>query len=173
MGNKISKLTDRLLIRATFDLSKRYIQYSFLDNLAIILLEEESSMALHILSARLSRETLRDLPRRIKEHITHRPQYEELSPEEFLIAYRRHLTEQALVKGEISTAHILRDIIADSECATSQILAQFGVTTLLFDSLQSELSDIETGEHSVAQFGDEESFDDDFRYHRSKWQPVA
>jgi ATP-dependent Clp protease ATP-binding subunit ClpA len=83
MGNKISKLTDRLLIRAAFDLSKRYIQYSFLDNLAIILLEEESSMALHILSARLSRETLRDLPHRIKEHITHRPQYEELSPEEF------------------------------------------------------------------------------------------
>ena len=173
MGNKISKLTDRLLIRAAFDLSKEYIQHSYRDHLAIILLEEESSMALHILSARLSRETLRDLPRRIREHIAHKPQYEQLSPEEFLIAYRRYLTEQTLVKGEISTAHILRDIIADSECATSQILAQFGVTTLLFDSLQEELSDIETGEHSVAQAGDEECFDDDFRFCRSKWQPVA
>ncbi len=151
MGNKISKASDAAFARVTFNLLKSDIRASYKDYLALELLREESSMAFHTLSSQLDRHTLHQLPQRIEAIIKSQPSIEEESPERFLQDYRNTLLERYAHTSSISTAHLLCDIIADSATATSQILAEHGISKLIFDNIMQQLSDVEEGEQSDIQ----------------------
>ncbi len=151
MGNKISKASDAAFARVTFNLLKSDIRASYKDYLALELLREESSMAFHTLSSQLDRHTLHQLPQRIEAIIKSQPNIEEESPERFLQGYRNALLERYAHTSSISTAHLLRDIIADAATATSQVLAEHGISVLIFDNIMQQLSDVEEGEQSDIQ----------------------
>ena len=148
MGNNISKASDAAISRVTFRLTKSGIRFSYKDHLALELLQEQSSMAIHTLSAALSNDELQQLPTRIENMISVQPQTESLTPDEFMHQYRASLILQASESKRLSTIHILRDIVADTTTATSQILAQYGITAQSIDQLIEELTDIEIGAQS-------------------------
>ena len=153
MGNRISKISDAAMARATFDLAKADIRQSYKDRLALELLREDSSMAYNTLSTMLSREELQNLSLRIKNMVASQPKQEELSPEDFMRSYRDMLLDTFDSAKTISTIHILRDIVADTTTATSQILAIYGVTAQSIDHSIESVSTPTVIMQSEAQFG--------------------
>lgn len=141
MENNISKILDAILSRTAFDLTKRNIHQSYKDHLALCLLQEEGSMAYRLLSIKLKEWELLQIPIRIERLLTSQPREEHLLPEEFLSAYRNRLQEDNSALRNISTAHLLYDIVADTTTATSQVLSQFGINAHTISSLIREIGD--------------------------------
>ena len=139
MGNNISKILDAIFSRTAFNLTKRNIRQSYKDHLALELLQEEGSMAYRLLATKLKEWELLQIPIRIERLTASQPHEEQLSPEEFLSAYRNRLREDNSSSRNISTAHLLHDIVADTTTATSQALSQFGINAHTIASLIREI----------------------------------
>lgn len=135
MGNNISKASDAALARVTFYLSKADIRHSYKDYLAIELLNEDGSMALHALSVKISRKELKELAQQISNMISMQPKFETLSPEAFMQQYRAFLLGKIAETKRLSTLNILLDIIADNATHTSQIMANYGITERIIGEL--------------------------------------
>lgn len=133
MGNRISKISDSAMARATFDLAKADIRHSYKDRLALELLREDGSMAYNTLYTMLSSEQISLLRQRIESMITSQPKHESKSPEEFMRRYREMLLEKYDSAKTISTIHILHEIVADTTSATSQALAHYGISAQTID----------------------------------------
>ncbi|MBR4995061.1 MAG: ATP-dependent Clp protease ATP-binding subunit [Alistipes sp.] len=151
MRNRISKGSDAAFARVTFDLTKSGIRHSYKDYLALEILREEAGMAHNILSDKLNDWELNQLPQRIENLITSQPKEESSSPEEFMHSYREALYELADMTP-ISTAHILRDIAADTTTATSQVLAIYGISATTIDATINQAYGEEENQQSKAQF---------------------
>lgn len=145
MGNNISKILDAVLSRTAFNLKKRNIHQSYKDHIALELLREEGSMAYRLLSAKLKEWELQQIPIRIERVLASQPRQEELTPEEFLLAYRNRLQQENTTSHNISTAHLLYDIVADTTTATSQTLSQLGINSHTIASLIREIGERSEG----------------------------
>ena len=141
MGNKISKTLDAVFARVTFDLTKADIRQSYKDRIALEILREDGTMAYRALVSKLKDWELFQAPLRIENLIKTQPRDEEVAPEEFLKQYRRKLLDENKTVRNVSTAHALLDITADTTTATSQILAQYGITAQTIASAMTELTD--------------------------------
>ncbi len=141
MGNKISKTLDAVFARVTFDLTKADIRQSYKDRIALEILREDGTMAYRALVSKLKDWELFQAPLRIENLIKTQPRDEEVPPEEFLKQYRRKLLDENKTVRNVSTAHALLDIAADTTTATSQILAQYGITAQTIASAMTELTD--------------------------------
>ena len=141
MGNKISKTLDAVFARVTFDLTKADIRQSYKDRIALEILREDGTMAYRALVSKLKDWELFQAPLRIENLIKTQPRDEEVAPEEFLKQYRRKLLDENKTVRNVSTAHALLDIAADTTTATSQILAQYGITAQTIASAMTELTD--------------------------------
>lgn len=153
MGNRISKISDAAMARATFDLAKADIRQSYKDKLALELLREDSSMAYNTLSTMLSGEQIEHLRQQIESMISSQPKPEAESPEEFMRNYRDMLLDRFTSAKTISTVHILRDITADTTTATSQALAIYGITAQSIDHSIEAFGGSMIRMQSEAQFG--------------------
>ena len=152
MGNNISKILDAIFSRTAFNLTKRNIRQSYKDHLALELLQEEGSMAYRLLATKLKEWELLQIPIRIERLTASQPHEEQLSPEEFLSAYRNRLREDNSSSRNISTAHLLHDIVADTTTATSQALSQFGINAHTISSLIREIGDRAEGMLSPVKY---------------------
>ncbi len=141
MGNKTSKTLDAVFARVTFDLTKADIRQSYKDRIALEILREDGTMAYRALVSKLKDWELFQAPLRIENLIKTQPRDEEVAPEEFLKQYRRKLLDENKTVRNVSTAHALLDIAADTTTATSQILAQYGITAQTIASAMTELTD--------------------------------
>ena len=153
MGNKISKTSDAAMARTTFSLSKSNARQSYKDMLTLELLREDGSMAYNTLSTLLKGWELAQLGQRIENMIEAQPQTEEQSPEEFMREFRDSLLQRYGSAKTISTIHILREIVADTTTATSQILALHGINAQSIDHTIEEVSTPIIRMQSQAQFG--------------------
>ena len=153
MGNRISKISDAAMARATFDLAKADIRQSYKDKLALELLREDGSMAYNTLSTMLSGEQIEHLRQQIESMISSQPKPEVESPEEFMRNYRDMLLDRFTSAKTISTVHILRDITADTTTATSQALAIYGITAQSIDHSIEAFGGSMIRMQSEAQFG--------------------
>ena len=158
MENNISKILDAILSRTAFNLTKRNIHQSYKDHLALCLLQEEGSMAYRLLATKLKEWELLQIPIRIERLLASQPHEEQQSPAEYLISYRDRLQQENNVSRNISTAHLLYDIVADTTTATSQVLSQFGINAHTISSLIREIGDRSEGLFSPIRhtLGDEE-----------------
>ena len=152
MGNNISKILDAVLARVAFDLTKNNIHHSFKDHIALELLREDATMAHRVLAMKLKSWEMYQIPTRIKSLITSQPNNESLPAEEFLRIYRRNLQREHISARNISTAHVLCDIVADTTTATSQVLAQYGISAHTISSVMREITDTSEGMQSQIQF---------------------
>ena len=152
MRNRISKSLDAAFARVTFDLTKADIRHSYKDFLALEILREESSSAFHILAERLKDWELRQLLQRITTLIESQPHEEQSSPERFMHSFRNTLIEKNHLNSTISSAHILREIAADTTTATSQALALYGITAQTIDSALEPNEESNEGQKSHIQF---------------------
>ena len=152
MRNNISKILDSILTRVAFDMTKGKIRHSFKDYIALEILRDDATMANRVLSISLKPWELQQLPSRIESLINSQPNDELLSAEEFLRRYRAELTREHISSRNISTAHVLSDIVADTTTATSQVLAQYGISAHTIASIIRELSDSNEGMQSSIQF---------------------
>ncbi len=152
MGNNISKILDSILTRVAFDMTKSKINRSYKDYIALEILRDDATMANRTLSMSLNKWELRQLPSRIESLINSQPSTETLSAEEFLRGYRKELMLSNISARNISTAHALCDIVADTTTATSQVLAQYGISAHTISSLIRELADSSEGMQSPMQF---------------------
>ena len=145
MRNRVSKILDAVLSRTAFNLTKRNIAVSYKDHIALELLQEESSMAYRILATKLKEWELLQIPLRIERLLNTQPQGEELPAEEFLLQYRNHIQQENISSHNISTVHVLYDIVADTTTATSQVMAQFGINAHTISSSIREIGDRSEG----------------------------
>ncbi len=152
MGNKISKILDATLARVAFDMTKHNIRHSFKDHIALEILREDGTMAHRVLAMKLKHWELYQIPTRIENLIKSQPKSETLSAEEFLRIYRRNLQREHISARNISTAHVLCDIVADTTTATSQVLAQYGISAHTISSIIREISDTNEEMQSPMQF---------------------
>ena len=152
MRNRISKSLDAAFARVTFDLTKADVRHSYKDFLALEILREESSSAFHILAERLKDWELQQLPQRITTLVESQPHEEQSSPERFMHSFRNTLIEKNIHNGIISSAHILREIAADTTTATSQALALYGITAQTIDSALEPGEESNEGQKSHLQF---------------------
>ena len=152
MRNRISKSLDAAFARVTFDLTKADVRHSYKDFLALEILREESSSAFHILAERLKDWELQQLPQRITTLVESQPHEEQSSPERFMHSFRNTLIEKNIHNGIISSAHILREIAADTTTATSQALALYGITAQTIDYALEPNEESNEGQKSHLQF---------------------
>lgn len=152
MENKISKILDDILSRVAFDLSKRDIRISYKDHIALEILQEQSSMAYHLLASTLKDTEIEHLPAHIESLINTQPLSESSLAEEFLHGFRKQLQVDYALSHRISTAHALSDIVADTSTITSQILAQYGVNAHTITSLLREVTSTAEGGYSPIQY---------------------
>lgn len=152
MRNNISKILDSTLARVAFDMTKNNIRHSFKDHIALEILRNDETMAYQVLSLGLKQWELEQLPNRIESIINTQPYVEMLSAEEFLQAFRLKLQHEHISSRNISTAHVLCDIVGDSTTATSQVLAQYGITAHTILSIIRELAERGDGMISKIQF---------------------
>ena len=152
MKNKISKSLDAAFARVTFDLTKAEIGHSYKDFLALEILREKTSSAYHILAERLKDWEFNQLLKRIETLIEAQPNHEQSSPERFMHSFRNTLLESTTNNGIISSAHILKDIVADTTTATSQTLALYGITAQTIEAALEQTNESNEGEKSEIQF---------------------
>lgn len=152
MNNKISKSLDAAFARVTFDLTKAEIGHSYKDFLALEILHEQTSSAFHILAERLKDWELTQLLQRIETLIETQPNHEQSSPEKFMHSFRNTLLENPSGNGIISSAHILKEIAADTTTATSQALALYGITAQTIEASLEHIDESNEGEKSEMQF---------------------
>ena len=152
MKNKISKSLDAAFARVTFDLTKAEIDHSYKDFLALEILREQTSSAYHILAERLKDWELTQLLQRIETLIDAQPNHEQSSPERFMHSFRNTLLESAAENETISSAHILKEIVADTTTATSQTLALYGITAQTIEAAMEYSDKSNEGEKSEIQF---------------------
>ena len=141
------------MARTTFNLIKADLRQSYKDKLAMELLSEDASMAYNTLSVMLNTEEMRNLRQSIESMIQSQPKQEPLSPEEFMRDYRDMLLDTYDSAKTISTVHILREIVADTTTATSQLLAIYGITAQSIDHSIESLHSPPIRMQSEAQFG--------------------
>ena len=153
MGNKISKTSDAAMARTTFGLTKRNARQSYKDMLALELLREDGTMAYNTLASMLKSWEFALLSPKIEGMVEAQPKQEEQSPEEFMREFRDSLLLRYGSAKTISTIHILREIVADTTTATSQVLAQHGISAQSIDHAIEELSSPIIRMQSQAQFG--------------------
>lgn len=168
MENKISKTCDAALARATFDLVKADIRNSYKDRLALVVLREKGSMAYNTLSTLLKDWELSLLTQRIESMINTQPKQEAISPEEFMQNYRRLLISAYNYAKTISTIHILRDVVCDTNTATSQVLAFYGISAQSIDQAIESLTQPTRLMQSDVQFSSPSLIDTPTEIGRSK-----
>ena len=151
MTNKISKVLDSLLVRVAFDMTKGDIRYSYKDYIVLEILRSEDTMALQILGAKLSEWELKQLPSRIESLIKIQPNIESLSVKEALLQLREQLLSHNPYSHNISTAHALCAIASDTTTATSQVLAEYGLTSHSLQAALQELGSSSQGMFSSLQ----------------------
>ena len=151
-NNNISKILDATLSRVAFNLKKQHITHSYKDHIFLEIMQEEGSMALYVLGTKLHEWELLQIPIRIERLIYTQPQNEDQEVEEFLIRYREKLMEENISSRNISTIHALRDIVADTTTATSQVLAQFGINVHTIAAILREIGDRAEGMQSAVKY---------------------
>ena len=161
MKNKISKSLDAAFARVTFDLTKSDIHHSYKDYLTLEILREETSSAYHVLAERLKDWELKQLVQRIRTLIDTQPHKEQTSAEQFMHTFRGALLDEISDRGVISSAHLLKEIAADTTTATSQVLALYGITSQTIDSAIEQAQFSNDGEKSEIQFNIFRTFDID------------
>ena len=167
MGNRISKTSDAAIARTTFDLVKADTRQSYKDKLALELLREDGSMAYNTLTTLLKKGEITTLGQQIESMILSQPINEVQSPEEFMRNYRALLLDTYGSAKTISTIHILRDIVADSTTATSQILAVYGISAQSIDRAIESFSAPIINMQSDAHFGPL-TFDNSTTFHQER-----
>lgn len=173
MNNRISKEVEAAFARVTFDLTKADTRYSYKDFLALEILRTEGQTMHHILSERLQNWELQQLPQQIEGLIQRQPHSELLSPEEFMRTYRETLRQRLSNTESISSAHILRDIAADTTTATSQVLAIYGITAQTLDEIVNHNNhSAAIGQPSERHFTILNSLDDDSLTSGDKHKPM-
>lgn len=155
MGNSISKILDATFVRVAFDITKKKINHSFRDYIALEILRNDETMAYQTLSIRLSALDLAQIPTQIKEIISAQPAVEPLAADEFLRLYRTKFLRDEIPSRHISTSHVLSDIVDDITTATSQVLAQYGISSHTIMSIIRELPDRCEGLQSQMQYNQE------------------
>lgn len=161
MKNKISKSLDAAFARVTFDLTKSDIHHSYKDFLTLEILREETSSAYHVLAERLKDWELKQLVQRIRTLIDTQPHKEQTSAEQFMHTFRGALLDEISDRGVISSAHLLKEIAADTTTATSQVLALYGITSQTIDAAIEQAQYSNDGEKSEIQFNIFRTFDID------------
>lgn len=161
MKNKISKSLDAAFARVTFDLTKSDIHHSYKDFLTLEILREETSSAYHVLAERLKDWELKQLVQRIRTLIDTQPHKEQTSAEQFMHTFRGALLDEISDRGVISSAHLLKEIAADTTTATSQVLALYGITSQTIDAAIEQAQFSNDGEKSEIQFNIFRTFDID------------
>lgn len=161
MKNKISKSLDAAFARVTFDLTKSDIHHSYKDFLTLEILREETSSAYHVLAERLKGWELKQLVQRIRTLIDTQPHKEQTSAEQFMHTFRGALLDEISDRGVISSAHLLKEIAADTTTATSQVLALYGITSQTIDAAIEQAQYSNEGEKSEIQFNIFRTFDID------------
>ena len=161
MKNKISKSLDAAFARVTFDLTKSDIHHSYKDFLTLEILREETSSAYHVLAERLKDWELKQLVQRIRTLIDTQPHEEQASAEQFMHTFRGALLDEISDRGVISSAHLLKEIAADTTTATSQVLALYGITSQTIDAAIEQAQYSNEGEKSEIQFNIFRTFDID------------
>ncbi len=161
MKNKISKSLDAAFARVTFDLTKSDIHHSYKDFLTLEILREETSSAYHVLAERLKDWELKQLVQRIRTLIDTQPHEEQTSAEQFMHTFRGALLDEISDRDVISSAHLLKEIAADTTTATSQVLALYGITSQTIDAAIEQAQYSNDGEKSEIQFNIFRTFDID------------
>ena len=161
MENRNSNILEAILARVAFDLTKNEIHHSFKDHIALELLREDSTMAYRILAMKLESWEMYQLLSRIENIIKSQPNIEPVSIEEFLRIYKHNIQRKHPSARHISTSHILCDIVADTTTATSQVLAQYGISAHTIASLIREMNDTSEGMQSPIQFTITEAFSEE------------
>ena len=141
------------MARTTFGLTKRNARQSYKDMLSLELLREDGTMAYNTLATMLKSWEFALLSPKIEGMIEAQPKHEEQSPEEFMREFRDSLLQRYGSAKTISTIHILREIVADTTTATSQILALHGINAQSIDHTIEEVSTPIIRMQSQAQFG--------------------
>lgn len=152
MENKISKILDAVLARVAFDLGRNDIRISYKDHLALEIIRNSGSMAHHLLTSKLKDWEIEQVISRIENQINTQPKEENLPVEEFLHNYREQLQQDYLLSHNVSTAHALCDIVADTSTGTSLILAQYGIYAHTISSLIREIATTAEGAHSPIKY---------------------
>ena len=161
MENRNSNILEAILARVAFDLTKNKIHHSFKDHIALELLREDSTMAYRILAMKLESWEMYQVLSRIENIIKSQPNIEPLSIEEFLRIYKHNIERKHLAARHISTSHILCDIVADTTTATSQVLAQYGISSHTIASVIREMNDTSDGMQSPIQYAITEAFSEE------------
>ena len=152
MENRNSNILEAILARVAFDLTKNKIHHSYKDHIALELLREDSTMAHRVLAMKLESWEMYQVLSRIENIIKSQPNIEPLCIEEFLRIYKHNIQRKNLISRHISTSHILCDIVADTTTATSQVLAQYGISAHTISSIIREMNDTSEGMQSPLQY---------------------
>ena len=161
MENRNSNILEAILARVAFYLTKNKIHHSFKDHIALELLREDSTMAHRILAMKLESWEMYQVLSRIENIINSQPNIEPLGIEEFMRIYKHNIQRKNLTSRHISTSHILCDIVADTTTATSQVLAQYGISAHTITSVIREMNDTSEGMQSPIQYAITEVFSEE------------
>ena len=161
MENRNSNILEAILARVAFYLTKNKIHHSFKDHIALELLREDSTMAHRVLAMKLESWEMYQVLSRIENIINSQPNIEPLGIEEFMRIYKHNIQRKNLTSRHISTSHILCDIVADTTTATSQVLAQYGISAHTITSVIREMNDTSEGMQSPIQYAITEVFSEE------------
>ncbi len=138
MQVNISKTLEAIIARTAFKTTKQGQQHALKDQLAAELLREEGSLAYQLLTAHLEAWQLYQLSIRLKHLLSKTPSDSEVDTEHFFRGFRNELCAKYSHLKHISTAHALREIIADPSTHTAGIMARYRITVETIDRALAE-----------------------------------
>jgi len=139
MQVNISKTLEAIIARTAFKTTKQGQQHALKDQLATELLREEGSLAYQLLTTHLEAWQLYQLSIRLKHLLDEEhPTATEVDAEHFFRGFRNELCAKYSHLKRISTAHALREIIADPSTHTAGIMARYRITVETIDQALAE-----------------------------------
>ena len=150
---KISKALESAVAQALFVSSQSERAISLKDCLMLQILSAEGSMGYRMLSEQLQDWQLYQLRLRL-QHLSHNPEFSDVSPEHFYNEYMLHLSLRFAESNRISTLHAVLDILNDTTTMSSRLFAMYGITAETLSGRVDIMLNMKRSHDAEPRYGD-------------------
>ena len=141
MQVNISKTLEGIIARTAFNTTKAHTRHHLKEQLLLELLREEGALAYQLLSARLQEWEIYQLHLRIEQAIRQPATATEQEPELFFRRYTNELLARYHTAKNLSTGHLLLDLLRDPESLAAPLFARYRITHEVIAKVLDELGD--------------------------------
>ncbi len=142
MQVNISKTLEGIIARTVFRTTKAKIHHHLKDHLMLELIGEEGALAHQLLSERLAAWELYQLRLRIEQAVKQPSTLPDEEPAHFFRRYTNELLARHATVGNLSTGHLLLDLLRDTETLSVPLFARYRITHEVIAEALDALADI-------------------------------